>query len=323
MSNNPLIHWPDLPNGAPPLDAVKPAHFLPALKHAIAKAETDIKAIRDNASNATFENTVEALEFARARVSRVTAVFTNIVAVKNNDELMIIGADVNAELARFNNALMTDAALFARIKAVHDAPDAALDSEQKMLLKRTWNSFVRSGALLGDDAKIALGELDEQLAGLTTTFQNNVMKAMDAYKRGIDAEEDLAGVPDRVKNILRQAAEEEGQPGKWLVRLLPPPYDLLAHADNRALRREIYEAMNGIASDGPHDNRQTIIDIARMRHDRALLLGDDSHAAYVLDYRMAKDVATVTDFLYNAEQAYRPHAEKHLPVIATMALKTS
>lgn len=321
MSKNPLIHWPDLPQGAPPLDTVKPAHFLPAIQDAIAQAEREIRNIHDNPAAATFENTVEALEFARARVQRVSAVFANVVAVKNSDELMTIGGDINAELARFNNTLMTDAALFARIKAVHDAPDTK-DPEQAMLLKRTWNAFVRSGALLDDDAKDALGDFDEQLAALTTAFQNNVVKATGDYKRVIDAEEDLAGVPERVKNIYKQAAEEEGLAGKWLVRLLPPPYDLLAHADNRALRREIFDAMNGIANGGPHDNRQIIMDIARLRHHRAQLLGYDSHAAYVLDDRMAKDVETVTAFLDKGEKAYRPAAEKQLHDIEALARKT-
>src|SRR5688500_5179677 len=108
MNKNPLIDWPDLPSGAPPLDTVKPEHLLPAIQDAIAKAEKDIRTIRDDKAAATFENTVEALEFARARVSRVANVFNNILAVKNNDALMEAGGDIKAELARFNNGIMTD-----------------------------------------------------------------------------------------------------------------------------------------------------------------------------------------------------------------------
>jgi peptidyl-dipeptidase Dcp len=323
MNINPLIDWPDLPSGAPPLDSVRPEHFLPAIRDAIAKAEKEIRAIRDNPAAATFENTVEALEFARARVSRVANVFNNILAVKNSDELMQAGGEIESELARFNNGFMTDGLLFARLKAVHEAQDSfSLDSEQKMLLKRTWNAFARSGALLGDNEKAVLGGLDEQIATRTTDFQNNVVRAMGEYKRVIDDEDELVGVPERLKNIYRQAAEEEGLAGKWLIRLLPPPYDLLEHADNRLLRREIFEAMNSISCGGPHDNRQVVMDIARLRHERAQLLGYDSHAAYMLDDRMAKNPETVMAFLDKGEKAYRPAAERQLGEIRDLAQKT-
>ncbi|TAL31105.1 MAG: M3 family peptidase [Alphaproteobacteria bacterium] len=321
MNINPLIDWPDLSSGAPPLDSVRTEHFLPAIRDAITKAEKDIRAIRDNPAAATFENTVEALEFARARVSRVANVFNNILAVKNNDELMQAGGEIKSELARFNNGFMTDGLLFSRLKSVHDAQDGlALDNEQKMLLKRTWNAFVRSGALLGDNEKAVLGGLDEQIATRTTDFQNNVVKAMGDYKKVIADEDELAGVPERLKNIYRQAAEEEGLAGKWVIRLVPPPSDLLAHADNRVLRREIYEAMNSIACGGAHDNRKVIMDIARLRHERAQLLGYDSHAAYMLDDRMAKDPETVMKFLARGEQVYRPAAEKQMKEIRDFAL---
>lgn len=323
MTGNPLIEPPKLPHDAPPLDTVKPEHFLPAIRDALGKAKARIDALRDNPAPATFENTIEALEFARAGLSRTVNVFNNIIAVKNMPELMEASGEIRTELARFNGAMMTDKALFARIRAVQDAKDdLALDTEQKMLLNRTWQGFVRSGALLGDNEKAVLCALDEEIAARTTEFQNNIIKATGAYKKVIDDEDELAGLPDRVKNIYRQAAEEEGLPGKWLIRLLPPPLDLLEYSENRPLRQEIFEAMSRIACAPPHDNRQVIVDIVRLRHERAQLLGFDNHAEYMLADRMAKDAATVNKFLDRSEAVYRPAAEKHLASVRDLALKT-
>lgn len=323
LPGNPLLRPSTLPHAAPQLDAIKPGHFLPAIKAAIAGVKTDIAAIRDNPSPPTFQNTVEALEFAKYPLTRVANVYNNFSLARNSDELMEAGGEIKGELARFSSDIMTDAKLFARVKTVHENRDTLkLDAEQKMLLERTWNAFVRNGALLGDNEKAVLRELDADIASRTTDFQNNLLKATAAYQKIITDEADLAGVPERVKSQYKEAAEEAGMQGKWLIQLLPPPYDLLEHATHRGLRREIYLAMGNIANGGANDNNGVIVDIARLRHDKAQLLGYETYAHFMLEDRMAKTPEAVLQFLEKTEKTYRPAAEAQLQQIKELALKT-
>lgn len=323
LPENPLMRPFAAPHGAPPLDAVKPEHFLPAIGDAIAKTQKKLAEIRDNPAPATFENTIEALEFSRYPLARVANVYTNLSAVKNSAELMEAGGEIRSALSRHASDMMADAKLFARVKAVYDRRDGLdLDPEEKMLLERTYKAFVRSGALLGDNAKAALKELDAEIAARTTDFQNNMLKSIGAYRKVIADESALAGVPERVKSQYRAAAEEEGLKGQWLIRLLPPPYELLENASNRKLREEVYLAAGNIANGGAFDNNPVVLDIARLRHEKAKLLGYGNYAEFVLEDRMAKTPEAVLEFLEKTEKVYRPAAEEHLQKVKDLALKS-
>ncbi|MBI1215562.1 MAG: M3 family peptidase [Alphaproteobacteria bacterium] len=318
--DNPLLRSFTAPHGAPPLDVVQPAHFLPAIRDAVENARKSIAVIRDNAAPADFENTIEALEFSRYPLRRISNIYTNLSAVKNSDALMEAGGEIKSALSRHASDMMTDAKLFARVKSVYGARGKLkLDGEQAMLLERTYRAFVRNGALLGDNAKAALTELDAQIAARTTDFQNNMLKSIGGYKKIISDESALAGVPERLKTQYREAAEEAGLSGQWLVRLLPPPHDLLESAQNRALREEIYLAMGNVANGGAHDNNPVVIEIARLRHEKAKLLGYENYAAFILEERMAKTPAGVLDFLDKTEAVYRPAAEAQLKEIRALA----
>lgn len=323
LPDNPLATPSTLPHGAPPLDAVKPAHFLPAIRAAILDTRAKIAAIRDNPAAPDFQNTIEALERAKYPLTRVANVYGNIAAVKNNDELMAVSSAIKGELAGHASDVMGDAALFARVKAVYDSRDTLnLDAEQAMLLKRTYTAFVRNGALLDDDQKRALKGLDAAIAARTNDFQNNLMKAYEAYTKTIDDEALLEGVPARVKAQFRQAAEEQGKPGKWVIGLMPPPYELLENAENRKLRQEIYLALGNVANGGAFDNNPVVLDIVRLRHEKAQLLGHDSYARFMLQERMAKTPEAVIEFLDRTQKTYRPAAEAQLKKVQDFALKT-
>lgn len=322
LPENPLTRPSILPLGAPPLDVVKTEHFLPAIREAITGMKAKIAAIRDNPVPANFQNTIEALEFSKYPLTRVANIYNNIAAVKNSDALMETGGEIKGELARHSSEIMTDAKLFARVKSVHDRRDTlSLDAEQKMLVERTYKAFVRNGALLGDNSKAALGELDAEIAARTTDFQNNMLKSVGAYRKIISDENDLAGVPERVKSQYKQAAEEAGLQGQWLVQLLPPPYDLLENASNRALRREVYLAMGNTANGRAFDNNPVILDIVRLRHDKAQLMGCANYAEFMLEDRMAKTPEAVVQFLEKTEKTYRPAAEAQLQKIKDLAAK--
>ncbi len=313
LGNNPLINPPALPNGAPALDRVEVAHYLPAVRAAVAEARGEIDAIKNNTEAPTFANTIEALEFTGRTLDRVSLVFANISLANSNDALREIEEEFDAETVKFGNDVSLDPVLFARVKAVYDQRDTLnLTPVQKRLLENSYKGFVRGGALLDDAGKQRLREISEKLSELGTKYSQNVLKSTTAYEKLIDNEAELAGLPERAKNNYRAAAEEKGQTGKWLIKLSPPPMDIFEHAENRGLREEIYRARLDVAYKDPQfSNSQIILDIVKLRHERANLLGYATHADFVLSERMAKNRKTVEDFLHANKGVYRSAAEAH------------
>ena len=312
LAHNPLLNPPKLPQDAPPLDIIKVEHFMPAIKQAVVEARAEIEAIKNNPAAPTFENTIEALEFSGKTMSRVARIFSNLSSSHADDALRAIEEDFEAETVKFGNDVSLDAALFARVKAVYDdRANLKLTPIQQRLLDSSYKGFVRGGALLDDAGKKRMREINEKLSELTTKYAQNVLKSTVSFEKVVDNEADLAGLPDRVKNNYKAAAEEKGLKGKWLIKLMPPPLDIATHAENRALREEIYRARLDVAYKDQFDNSQIILDIVRLRFERANLLGFATHADYVLAERMAKDKKTVEDFLSTNKVAYRAAAEEH------------
>ncbi len=373
-SNNPLLAPSTLPYGAPPLDQLKPEYFLPALKTAVASAEKEIAAIKNNPAAPGFANTIEALEFSGGALNRIECLFGCIKGTKSCDAIVDIEDEMNLLSTRSENNKMLDEALFARIKVVYDARDTLkLTPEQQRLLQKTYEDFVNKGALLDDDAKQELRDISEKLAALGTVYKNNSLKSSDAFQKSIDDESDLAGVPERAKNDYQAAAEavrtagveareeadkakaaaalpdatEEtrkraadadkkaveaerraaGAAGKWLIKLSPPPTDILSYSANRALREEIYRASNSVACQPPFDNHPVVLDIVRLRQRKAEVMSTparnySNYASYVLADRMAKTPEAVMELLETNLSVYKPAAEKFLQQVKDYAKKT-
>lgn len=323
LSSNPLVNGPQLPYGAPPLDIVKTEHFMPAIKHYMAEAKQQIADIKNNRAPASFENTISALEFAGRDFGRVTGVFGAISGNNADDKIREIESEVSVLSVQYSNDVMMDAGLFKRVKDVYDNRAALkLSPEQKMLLDETYKSFVRSGALLDDVKKQEMRAVDEKLAELGTTFKNNTVKATDAWEKAITDENELRGLPDRVKAMYKAYAEKKGLQNQWLIKLSPPPIDILEYSENRSLREEVHKARSNVAFGGQYDNRPVILEIVQLRQKKADLLGFPTYAAYVLDDRMAKDTKTVMNFLQRNEDVYKPAAEAFVAKVGAYAAKT-
>ncbi len=320
---NPLINPPALPYGVPPLDLVKPEHFLPAMTHALAIARKKVEAIKNSAAAPTFENTVEALEFATAGPNRVSAVFSHFANAAADDEIRALENPIYAEENRFEDDVMMDSTIFARVKAVYDARETLnLTGEQQMLLKGTYKAFVRKGALLDDASKERMREINERLSELFTAFSANTVKATAAYQKVIDNESDLVGVPERAKKSYKQAAVKAGMPDKWVIKLSPPPTDIAEYCENRALREEISRARANIALGGEFDNRPLILEIMKLRHEEAQLMGFKNYAAFALDDRMAGTPETVDAFLAKNLGGYKPASDAFREEIKAFAKQT-
>jgi len=320
-SANPLLKTSPLPHQAPLLTEIRPEHFLPAVAFAIAAAKKEIDAIKNNPEAPTFENTVEALEAAGRKLAQLSATFNIMAGVKCEAQTAKIGESIGASLSAHAHDIINDAALFNRVKTVHATDGATLDEEQKTLLERTYKNFIRNGAELSAEKKKELKKIDAEILRLTGLYQGNILTSAGDYKKIIDDESLLAGVPEIIKLNYKNAALQKGMSDKWLVELSPPPREILQYADNRDLRREVYIAMNSIACDGPHDNRRLAHDIASLRHRKANILGHGNYAEMALSENMAKTPATVMEFLRKENAECQAQMKGRVREVAALAIQ--
>lgn len=289
-SDNPLLGAYETPFEVPPFDKIKDEHFKPAFEEAIRVHNLEIDSIVNNEEAPTFLNTIVALENAGSLLSNVSTVFYNLNSANTNDTIQAIAKEMAPVLSAHGDNIYLNAKLFDRVKSVYDNKEKfGLDAEDKRLLEETYKGFVRSGANLSDADKEKLKNINSELSVLTTTVGQNLLAEAKAYELVIDKEEDLAGLPEGLKNAAAETAKEKGKEGKWVFTLSNPSVmPFLQYADNRELRKEIWNAyqMRGNNNDDK-DNKEALIKIANLRLEKAKLLGYSSHAAYVLEEAMA------------------------------------
>lgn len=304
-----------------PFSKIKNQDFLPAIKKLIEVTKAEIDTITKNTAIPTFENTVEALENTGLQLDRATSIFFNLNSAETNDEIQKIAQEVSPLLSDFSNDLLLNEALFARVKTVYDLKDALdLNAEQQMLLEKQYKSFARNGANLSEEKKMQLRTIDADLAKLKLTFGENVLAATQAFEMHLTSEEDLAGLPDGVKEAAAQTAKEKDKEG-WVITLDYPSYiPFMTYAENRALRKELSLAFGSRAFKGDkNDNQQNVLSIANLRHQRAQLLGYKSHAHFVLEERMAETPEKVQSFLQELLEKAKPAAEKEFDELEAFA----
>lgn len=325
MTANPLLQISTLPNHAPPFDRVREDDYLPAVEQAIVEARRNIDAIKTNAALPDFENTIVALETASETLGVVTSVFYNQLSAAGNDGLHDLSEKIGPLSADFSSDVILDAGLFARVRAVHGRRDSLkLTPEQATLLDETWKGFVRGGALLDEGKKKRLREINQRLSVLGPVFMNNVTKSAEKFQLLISDEKDLAGLPDSALAGARHAAEEKGHQGQWLFTLDVPSYlPFMQFADNRILREKMWRAFGSRAYGDEFDNSATILEVVRLRDERAKLLGYRNHAHFTLEERMAQTPESVSAFLEKLKKAYYPAAHKDLKQLQEFARKNN
>lgn len=296
---NPLLDAFAAPFGLPPFGTLASEHFVPAFEAGMAENRAEIERIAADPAEPDFDNTIAALERSGRLLRDVGSVFWNLTATDSTPELQAIERDMSGALARHENEILLNAALFARIDALYGKRDAlGLDDEQKRVLELTHTRFVRAGARLDASERQRMGEISERLANLTTQFAQNVLADEADYVLLLE-EGDLEGLSEDFRAAAAEVARERGAPGKYGVTLARSSVEtFLQSSTRRDLRENAFRAWASRGeSGGATDNRAVIAEILRLRDERARLLGFDSFAAYKLDDTMAKTPAAVRELL--------------------------
>ena len=297
---NPLLGLSTLPYHYPPFDRFRNEHFMPAFEIGMAEGRAEIERIAANPAAPTFDNTIVAMERSGQTLGRVSAVFFNLTSAHTNDELDRIDADVSPKLSAYNDAIVLDARLFGRVRALYEQrATLGLDAESQRLLERYYVNFIRAGAQLSDADKDKLKAYNEQLAKLTTQFQQNVLKETNDSAVVVDTRAELDGLDDSAIAAAAAAAKAKGLDGKFVLKLQNTSgQPALAVLKNRALRERLYKASIERGNRGNDaDNKAVVAAIVQVRADRARLLGYPSHAAYQLEDTTAKTTAAVNKLL--------------------------
>ena len=319
--NNPLLTSFKTPFESAPFHQIKAHHFIPALESTISIALKEIEAVIHQKETPTFKNTIEALENCGTLIGRNSSLLFNINSAETNEELQKIAQDAAPLLTRFQNDIRLNKKLFKRINFLYknDIKDS-LTLEQLTLLEKEYKSFVRNGALLNDDEKEKLRVIDSKLAQLSLSFGEHVLADTQAYSLHIENESDLKGLPDNVIETAKDIAQEKGKKG-WLFTLDYPSYiPFITYAENRRLRKKLNNAFGKRGfQENKHNNSTIILQIIKLRQTRARLLGYESHAAFVLEERMAQSEKNVKHFLDNLNQKAQTAAKNEWNTMVNFA----
>jgi peptidyl-dipeptidase Dcp len=290
--NNPLLaQWEGPYGGVPPFDRVQIALFKPALEAAMAEQLKEIEQITANPAAPNFENTIAALERGGRTLNRVGTLYGVWGATMASPEYQAVQREMAPRLAAFNDEITQNEALFKRIEAVYNSPDKAkLNAEQQRVTWLYYTNFVRAGARLNTDAKKRLSQINQQLAGLYTKFSQNVLAEETDQFLVLKSEDELAGLPQSLRDAAAAAAETKKQPGTWVIMNTRSSIDpFLTYSDRRDLREKAWRMfVNRGDNGGEHDNNAIITEILQLRAERAKLLGYPTHAHWRLENSMAK-----------------------------------
>ena len=310
---NPFFEPSDLPFGLPPFAKITDDDYRPAFDRGFEEHLAEINAIVSNAEAPTVENTLIPLERGGQVLERVAIVFFNKSSADSSDFTNALEEEIAPELAAHSDAIRLNSDLYARIKAIYDQRDAlGLDAETTYLVERYYIEFTQAGAGLDDDAKAKLRDYNQKLSTLTTRFEKNLLADTNELAVVIDDVAELDGLGAGEISAAAEAAKDRGLDGKYLITLvLPTGHPFLSALTNRGVRERVMAASRsrGIHG-GDNDNRGNVLEITRLRAERAALLGYPSHAALVTADQTAKTPEAVDTMLRGVAPAAARNARQ-------------
>ncbi len=321
--NNPLLQKFNTKYSTAPFSKIKNHHFKAAFIESIKLAKTEIDLIVNNQEEPTFENTLEALEFSGQKLDRISSIFFNINSAETNDEIQKIAQNVSPLLTAFSNDILLNEKLFYKVKFVFDNKKSIpLNPEQQMLLEKKYKSFVRNGANLCDKDKKTLREIDKDLAKLSLQFGENILAETNTFELLITDKKQLKGLPEGTVEAAKMLAKEKDKKG-WIFTLDYPSYiPFMTYADNRKLREKMLKAFGAKGfQENKNNNQKIVLEIVKLRYQRANLLGYKNHAYFVLEERMAETPEKVNSFLNELLEKAKPAANSDFKKVKKIAKK--
>ena len=320
LKGNPLVEEWNTPYQTPPFSQIEYSHYEPAIDYAIELNRAEIEAIINNPEAPTFENTIVAMEQSGQLLNRATGVFFVLNGAITSPEMQQIALNITPKLTELGNDISLNPALFERVKVVYNKrKKLKLDQEDMTLLKNTYKSFARSGALLEGKDKELYRQYSSELSQLTLQFGQNALKATNAFSYNITDPAKVAELPDFVKDGMAADAAARGQEG-WTVTLDAPSYSpFMTYSTQRDIKEVLYRAYNTRGLGGEFDNQENIRRIAELRLKIANLLGYKCYSDYVLEDRMAESTKTVNNFLAELNKATLEYAKKDVANITAYA----
>ena len=322
MTGNPFFAESALPYRLPPFDRIDDAHYRPAFERGMAEQLEEIEAIAAQPDPPTFENTIVPLERSGRLLDRVASVFFSLASAHTNDAVNEIRNEMAPRLAAHTDAILLNADLFARVRTLHERRDSlALDAEARRLVERYHVDFVRAGARLSAPEKERMQEINAELAALSSRFTQNVLDEVNAAAVVVETEADLAGLSENEIASAAAAAAARGLENSYVLPLLNTSgQPALASLDDRGLRERIARASLARGSQGgEYDNREVITAMARLRAERAAMLGYPNHAAYVLERQTAQTVEAVNERLASLAPPAVANARREAADLQAMA----
>ncbi len=321
-TTNPLLGDFNTPHGTVPFASISADDYEPAVREGIRLGLQQVEAICNNRATPDFENTIVALENSGKELDRVLNIFFPLSSAMTDDRMMEISMTITPLLSDYSTAISLNTRLWEKIKYVWDHRDQyQLTPEDQMLLKTTYDSFTRNGALLEGEDRETYRRLSAALSELTTKFSQNVLKELHTYEIWLSAD-DLAGLPEGVVEAAALAAKEKGREGEYLFTLAQPTYmAFMKYSDRRDLREKMYRLYTGRNQKGEFNNLDIICQIADKRRQIANLLGYATYADYSLVNTMAENPANVYKLLNELRDAYRPAQQKEFAEINAFASK--
>ena len=310
VTDNPFFEeeW-STPYGVPPFDRIRMEHYAPAFERGMSLHNEQIEAIVSSVEEPTFENTILAYDNSGLMLMRVATVFELLASAETNDQMQAYASEILPRLATHYDAIAMNERLFERVKTVYDnRGKLALAGDELRLTEKMYRDFVRSGALLTTEDKRSLAQINEQLSALSVKFGQNVLAETNAFTLELELG-DLDGLPTSARDAAREQAKTMGKDGKFIFTLQKPSMlPLLTYAQNRSLREQIYKAYLSRGNNGnEYDNNQIVADMARLRYEKARLLGYNSYAHYVTSNEMASSPEAVYSLL---EGVWEPALER-------------
>ena len=317
---NPLLATYHTPYHTAPFHLIKTEHYEPAILKGMEMHNEEIEAIINNPEQPTFHNTIVALERSGATLDRAATIFGNLLSAETSDELQAIAQRVMPQLSEHSNNISLNEKLFARIKAVYDSAESTqLNQEDRVLLVKTYDGFIRNGANLPEADKERFRQISSELSVLTLQFSQNNLNETNSYELPLTLEQ-LDGIPESVIEAYAQTAKEKDKEGYVVTLHAPSLVPFLKYSRNRELRKQLYMAYNTqCIKDNENNNTEIVKKLVNLRLERAQLLGFQTAADYVLTKRMAENSLNVYQLLNQLLEAYTPTAHKEVAEVVALA----